>query len=55
MTPRTPTLQDGEWVTPIMRGYRLVCCACGVVHRLNFRIVKGVLTFQAFRLRRRTR
>ncbi|MCK9598033.1 MAG: hypothetical protein M0R06_03265 [Sphaerochaeta sp.] len=44
----------GTWVQPVMRGYRMQCCQCGAVHRLNFRI--GVdkdgrerVQFQAFR------
>lgn len=31
-------LHDGEWVTPIMRGYRIKCCDCGLVHVLNFKV-----------------
>ena len=30
----------GEWVQPKRRGYKLACCDCGLVHRLNFRLVK---------------
>lgn len=45
----------GEWVQPIKRGYRLACCDCGLVHILNFRVVKYAdgkrvkIQFQAFR------
>lgn len=28
-----------RWVQPAMRGYLLSCCDCGLVHRLDFRIV----------------
>lgn len=44
---------DGEWVQPTMRGFRLACCDCGLMHRINFRIVNGRVQFQAFRLKRR--
>jgi hypothetical protein len=30
----------GEWVQPIPRGYQMACCDCGLVHRLDFRVVK---------------
>lgn len=30
----------GEWVHPCMKGYKLVCCDCGLVHILDF----GVFT-----------
>lgn len=46
-------VSDGEWVQPIMRGYRMKCCDCGLIHRLNFRIVSNGkrtrVQFQAFR------
>lgn len=28
---------DGEWFAPRMRGYRMMCCDCGLVHRFDFR------------------
>ena len=27
---------DGEWVRPIKRGYKMICCDCGLVHRVDF-------------------
>lgn len=26
----------GEWVRPIKKGYKMACCDCGLVHRLEF-------------------
>ena len=46
--------QDGEWVRPVRRGYRRVCCDCGLVHRYNYRVRKRVLEVQAFRDSRAT-
>lgn len=51
--------QDGEWITPKRRGYRLQCCDCGLRHRLNFRLVRTLngghsIQFQAFRDNRAT-
>lgn len=41
--------KDGEWLQPIKRGYLMGCCDCGLVHRMNFRIVNDRVQFQAFR------
>ncbi|HET7156086.1 MAG TPA: hypothetical protein VFI87_12040 [Hyphomicrobiaceae bacterium] len=30
----------GEWVQPVRRGYKLACCDCGLVHVLDFKLVK---------------
>lgn len=39
----------GEWVQPVRRGYRLACCDCGLVHTMDFRVVKGRIQFRAYR------
>lgn len=36
---RYPQIQDGETVYPVRRGYRMQCCDCGLVHRINFRLL----------------
>jgi hypothetical protein len=45
---------DGEWVRPTRRGYLMKCCDCGLVHLMNFRVIKygrrTKIFFQAFRL-----
>jgi hypothetical protein len=56
---RYPKIQAGEWVQPVRRGYRMACCDCGLVHALNFRLVrygngKHKIRFQAFRDERAT-
>jgi len=49
-----------EWIQPIRRGYRMACCDCGLVHGINFRIVKyaagkrAKVQFQAWRDERAT-
>lgn len=46
---------DGEWVQlKSMKGYKLGCCDCGLIHTLDFRIVKGKIQFRAFRDNRAT-
>lgn len=52
---RFQQVMSGEWVQPVRRGYLMKCCDCGLVHRLNFRLVKRnatarVIQFQAFRV-----
>ena len=32
--------EPGEWVQPIKKGYKMICCDCGLVHRFEFRHVK---------------
>lgn len=44
----------GEWVQPIRRGYKMACCDCGLVHRLDFRVVNGRVQFRVFRDNRAT-
>lgn len=39
----------GEWVQPKRRGYKMECCDCGLIHRMNFRIKDRHIQFQAFR------
>lgn len=46
--------QAGEWVQPIRRGYRLMCCDCGLVHTMDFRVLKGRVQFRVFRNNRAT-
>ena len=32
--------EAGEWVQPTPEGYKFACCDCGLVHRLDFRVVR---------------
>lgn len=45
---------SGEWVQPVRRGYKLGCCDCGLVHRVDFRIHRNRVQFRAFRDSRST-
>lgn len=44
----------GEWVQPVRRGYKMACCDCGLVHTMDFRVVKGRAQFRVFRNNRST-
>jgi hypothetical protein len=39
---------EGEWIQPVRRGYKVCCCSCGFVHRLDFRIYRGRIQYRAF-------
>lgn len=30
------------WVEPIMKGYRMQCCDCGLVHEMQFKVVEQI-------------
>ena len=45
--------KDDEWIQPRMKNYYMKCCDCGLVHRLNFRLVgkEHKIQFQATRIK----
>lgn len=44
--------KGGEWQHPKVRGYKMMCCDCGLVHVLNFRLlVKRNGTWTPVRMR----
>lgn len=51
-------VEPGQWVSPIRKGYKMACCSCGLVHRMDFRIVKRgkgyTIQFRAHHARRET-
>jgi hypothetical protein len=46
--------EGGQWVQPVRRGYKLACCDCGLVHRMDFRVHQKRVQFRAFRANRST-
>lgn len=44
---------DGERIYPKQRGYRMMCCDCGLVHRIVFKIIKNgkqnIITYVPYR------
>lgn len=42
-------VKAGEWQQPIRRGYKMVCCDCGLVHHMDFRVMNGRAQFRAYR------
>ncbi len=53
LDPQFIQVKDGEWVQPIRKGYRMKCCDCGLVHRMDFRLHRRRIQFRAFRCKRR--
>lgn len=42
MSRRYDQPEPGEWIRPTPKGYRMACCDCGLVHRIDFRAIKDV-------------
>lgn len=52
---RLKVVKDMEWVQPVMKNYLMGCCDCGLVHRMDFKIVNGEkIQFRATRARNYT-
>jgi hypothetical protein len=47
-----------QWISPVMKGYKLACCDCGLVHRIDFKVIRWgrghKVLFRADRLPRST-
>ncbi len=41
--------KEGEWIQPVEKGYKLRCCDCGLVHKIDFEIFKGNIQFRMWR------
>lgn len=35
-----PEVEPGEWVYPKKKGFKMACCDCGLVHTMDFMIIK---------------
>lgn len=47
--------KDGVWVQPVVTEYKMQCCDCGLVHKIDFRISdEGRIQFRATRDNRAT-
>ena len=36
---RYPKVSEGEWVVPRRKYYLMGCCDCGLVHKMEFKLV----------------
>jgi len=37
---------DGVWIEPVYKAYKMMCCDCGLVHRVDFRIHRRQIQFR---------
>jgi hypothetical protein len=49
--PKYPVEKEGKngwsrWVPPVMRGYKMACCDCGLVHNMQFKVVRVTKTMR---------
>jgi len=51
---RYHNVKDGEWIQPRRKNYYMKCCDCGLVHALDFRLIKDSIgrAFIQFKARR---
>jgi transcription elongation factor Elf1 len=56
MRARYRKLSDGEWSTPMSRGFsKIACCDCGLVHMFQIRRLRsGQFVYRAWRDNRAT-
>ena len=40
MVESYPMAEENEWIKPIMKNYGMACCDCGLVHRIDFKVVR---------------
>ena len=38
--------EDNVWITPNTKEFKIICCDCGLVHDMYFRINKGKIQFK---------
>jgi hypothetical protein len=43
-----------DWVYPMRRNFKMMCCDCGLTHSVDFNYKKGKITFRAARDERAT-
>ena len=49
-----PKIIEGEWVEPIKKDYQMECCDCGLVHKMDFKVMKKQVYFRCHRDNRAT-
>lgn len=40
VSKKYPELEDNEWRKPVMKNFGFACCDCGLVHRLDFKVIR---------------
>lgn len=39
-------IESGEWIAPTLKDFKVACCDCGLVHTMQFRMVKAPRGYQ---------
>jgi hypothetical protein len=39
-------LPEDEWITPVRKNFKMICCSCGLVHDADFRIHNKKIQFK---------
>jgi hypothetical protein len=47
-------VEPDEWIRPVMNGYKMACCDCGLVHTIDFKIEEDRVWIKATRDKRAT-
>lgn len=53
--PKYPVIQENEetgwsdWLQPMMKSYKMACCDCGLVHELEFKVIKQRKVLKRFK------
>lgn len=47
-------VEPDEWIRPVMEGYKMACCDCGLVHKIDFKIEEGRVWIKATKDKRAT-
>ncbi len=47
-------VEENEWIQPKRSNHKDMCCDCGLVHTMDFRIVKGRVQFRTRKNNRAT-
>ena len=42
-------VDSNEWEYPVMKGYKMACCDCGLVHNIDFEVIKQRKIFKSFK------
>lgn len=44
-------IYDGQWIMPKRKYFYEQCCDCGLVHKVEFKVVKRKILFRAWRIK----
>jgi hypothetical protein len=47
-------INNNEWVTPVRKNYKMICCDCGLVHDADFRTKGRQIQFKVTKNNRST-